>query len=116
MILVVAEQREAAQSRHVGDDRRGAAVPADGPVKVAVLGSGVGRRRAAELAAADVAEVVVVDAAPLDDYTADGYVAALAAADRRREAVAGASCRTPTRRATSRRRWRRGSGAPLVTD
>jgi electron transfer flavoprotein alpha subunit len=46
-------------------------------VKVAVAGSGIDAV-AAELSAADVAEVVVIDAPALAGYTADGYVAALA--------------------------------------
>jgi electron transfer flavoprotein alpha subunit len=49
-----------------------------GPVKVVVLGAGVDAV-SAELAAADVAEVVAIDQPALAAYTADGYVQALSA-------------------------------------
>ncbi len=78
MILVVAEQREGRLNRATWETIAAAQQGADGPVKVAVLGSGVDAV-ATELAAADLAEVIIIDAAPLADYTADGYVAALAA-------------------------------------
>jgi electron transfer flavoprotein alpha subunit len=55
-----------------------AAQSAGDAVKVAVLGAGADNA-ANEIAAADVAEVLVVDAPALADYTADGYVIALAA-------------------------------------
>lgn len=77
MILVIAEQRGGALNR-ASWEAIAAAQQAGGPVKVAVLGSGVDGL-AAELAAADAQEVIAVDAAALGDYTADGYVAALAA-------------------------------------
>jgi electron transfer flavoprotein alpha subunit len=48
------------------------------PVKVAIAGSGIDAV-AAELAAAAVDEVILVDHAALAGYTADGYVLALAA-------------------------------------
>ena len=77
MILVVAEQRDGVLNRAswevVAAAQQGAA-----PVKVAVLGATVGGA-AAELAAADVAEVIVIDAPELASYTADGFVLALAA-------------------------------------
>ncbi len=76
MMLVVAEQRDGRVNRATWE-ALAAAQQAGGPVCVAVLGSGV-PGAAAELAAADVAEVIVADAEALGEYTADGYVAALA--------------------------------------
>jgi electron transfer flavoprotein alpha subunit len=75
MILVIAEQREGTLNRATWE-AIAAAQQAGGPVKIAVLGSGVDAV-AAEVAAADAAEVIVVDAAPLGQYTADGYVQAV---------------------------------------
>jgi electron transfer flavoprotein alpha subunit len=49
-----------------------------GPVRVVVAGAEVGRV-AAELAAADVAEVIALEHTALRAYTADGFVQALAA-------------------------------------
>jgi electron transfer flavoprotein alpha subunit len=77
MILVVAEQREGRLNR-ASWEAIAAAQQAGGPIKVAIAGAGVDVC-AAEVAAADVAEVIVVDSPALADYTADGYVAALAA-------------------------------------
>jgi electron transfer flavoprotein alpha subunit len=77
MVLVIAEQRGGTLNRATWE-AIAAAQQAGGPVTVAVLGSGADSV-AAELAAADVAEVVVVNAPALAEYTADGYVAALAA-------------------------------------
>ena len=76
MILVIAEQRDGKLNR-ASWEAIAAAQQAGGPVKVALAGSGIDAL-AGELAAADVAEVIAVDAAPLADYTADGFVAALA--------------------------------------
>ena len=76
MLLVVGEQRGGKLNR-VTWEAVAAAQSAGGPVKVAILGGGADSA-ATEIAAADVAEVLVVDAAPLADYTADGYVLALA--------------------------------------
>jgi electron transfer flavoprotein alpha subunit len=76
MILVIAEQRDGKLNR-ASWEAIAAAQQAGGPVKVALAGSGI-EGLAGELAAADVAEVIAVDAAPLADYTADGFVAALA--------------------------------------
>ena len=75
MILVIAEQRDGTLNRATWETIA-AAQQAGGPVKIAVPGSGVDGI-ARELAAADVAEVVAVDSAPLAEYTADGYVQAL---------------------------------------
>ena len=77
MILVIAEQRDGKLNR-ASWEALAAAQQAGGPVKVALPGSGIDGL-AAELAAAEVDEVIAVDAAPLGDYTADGYVTALAA-------------------------------------
>ena len=87
MVLVVAEQRGGKLNRATWE-AIAAAQQAGGPVKVALLGSGLDAP-AAELAAADVAEVIVVDSPALEEYTADGYVAALAAPHRAGIAVAG---------------------------
>ena len=77
MVLVVAEQRDGTLNR-ASWEAIAAAQHAGGPVKVAVLGAG-SRRVGAELAAAAVDEVIVVDHPALAGYTADGYVLALAA-------------------------------------
>jgi electron transfer flavoprotein alpha subunit len=77
MILVIAEQREGKLNRATWE-AIAAAQAAGGPVTIALPGSGVDAV-AAELAAAEAAEVVAVDAPALADYTADGYVTALAA-------------------------------------
>ena len=76
MILVVAEHRDGKLNRATLETIA-AAQGAGGPVKVAVLGSGVDAV-AKELASADVAEIVTIDDAALKDYTADGFVLALA--------------------------------------
>lgn len=77
MILVIAEQRDGRLNRATWETVA-AAQQAGGPLTVAVLGSHVGAV-ASEVAAAQVSEVVVVDSEALASYTADGYVAALAA-------------------------------------
>jgi electron transfer flavoprotein alpha subunit len=77
MVLVVAEQRDGSLNR-ASWEVIAAAQQTGVPVKVAVLGSGIGAT-AAEVAAASVAEVVTVDVPALASYTADGYVLALAA-------------------------------------
>ena len=77
MILVVAEQRDAKLNRATWE-AIAAAQSAGSPVKIAVLGSGVDAV-AGEVAAADAAEVVLVDDPALAAYTADGYVLALQA-------------------------------------
>jgi electron transfer flavoprotein alpha subunit len=76
VILVVAEHRDGTLNRATLETIA-AAQTAGGPVKVAVLGSGVDEI-ARQLAAADVAEVIVVDDPALQQYTADGVVLALA--------------------------------------
>ena len=77
MILVVAEQRDGRLNRATWETIA-AAQQAGGPVKIAVLGSGIDAA-AAEVASAEALEVIVVDAEALGEYTADGYVTALAA-------------------------------------
>ncbi len=77
MILVVAEQRDGKLNRATWE-AVAAAQQAGSPIAIAVPGAGVDGV-AAELAAAEAAEVIVVDSPVLADYTADGYVAALAA-------------------------------------
>jgi electron transfer flavoprotein alpha subunit len=77
MILVISEQRDGKLNRATLETIA-AAQGAGGPVKAAVLGSSVDAV-AADVARADLAEVVVVDDPALEHYTADGYVQALQA-------------------------------------
>jgi len=77
MILVIAEQREGTLNR-ASWEAIAAAQQAGGPVKVALLGSGIDVL-AGELAAAEAQEVLAVEGEALGAYTADGYVTALAA-------------------------------------
>jgi electron transfer flavoprotein alpha subunit len=76
MILVIAEQRDGKLNRASWETLAAAQEMGD-QVKVAIAGSGVDAV-ASELAAADAAEVVIADAPSLADYTADGFVMALA--------------------------------------
>ncbi len=76
-VLVVAEQREGRLNRATWEAV--AAAQQLGSVRIAVLGAGIAAV-AAELAAARVDEVVTIDDPALAEYTADGYVQALAAA------------------------------------
>ena len=79
MILVVAEQREGVMNRATWESVAAAqemAAHGSGPVKVVVVGATVAPV-AAEVASADVAEVLVVDDPALEPYTSDGFVAAL---------------------------------------
>jgi len=81
VILVIAEHRDGKLNRATLETvaaAQTASAGAGGPIKIAVLGAGVDAV-AAEIAAADVAEVIVVDDAALKDYTADGHVLALQA-------------------------------------
>ncbi len=73
-ILVMAEQRGGALNP-VSWEVIAAAQQAGAPVTVAVAGSGV-EAVAAELARADVAEVLVLDEPALEPYTPDGFVQA----------------------------------------
>jgi electron transfer flavoprotein alpha subunit len=77
MVLVIAEQRERKLNRATWE-AVAAAQQAGSPVKIVVPGSGIDAV-ATELAAAEAAEVILVDCAALAEYTADGYVSALAA-------------------------------------
>lgn len=77
MILVIAEQRDGRLNRASWETIAAAQQAGGGPIKIAVIGSGVDGV-ASEIAAADAAEVIVVDAPALAEYTADGYVAAIA--------------------------------------
>ena len=76
MILVIAEQRDGKLNRASWETLAAAQEMGD-QVTVAIAGSGVDAV-ATELAAADAAEVVVADSPALADYTADGFVMALA--------------------------------------
>jgi electron transfer flavoprotein alpha subunit len=77
MVLVIAEQRDGKLNRATWETIA-AAQQAGGPVTIAVLGAGADTA-AAEVGAADVAGVIVVESAAVAEYTADGYVLALAA-------------------------------------
>jgi electron transfer flavoprotein alpha subunit len=80
LILVVAEQRAGKLNRATWESIAAAQQLAAGqPVTVAVVGAGVGPV-AAELAAAQVQEVVTIEAPALESYTPDGFTAALAQA------------------------------------
>ena len=78
MILVVAEQRSGKLNR-ASWESIAAAQQLGQPITVAVLGAGVAGV-AAELAAAQVQDVVTIDAPALEPYTPDGFTAALAQA------------------------------------
>ena len=110
MILVVAEQREGKLNRASWEAIAAAQQAGDRQGR-ASLGSGVDAL-AGELAAAEAAEVIAVDADGARATTPRTATSlALQRADRGGAAVARVLRRTPTRRATSRRRWRRGSAA-----
>ncbi|HKF69282.1 MAG TPA: electron transfer flavoprotein subunit alpha/FixB family protein [Vicinamibacterales bacterium] len=77
MILVVAEHRAGKLNRASWEAVAAAQqLAADQPVAIAVLGSNVGSI-AADVAAAQVQEVVTLDNAALEPYTPDGFTAAL---------------------------------------
>ena len=79
MILVVAEQRGGVMNRVTWEAVAAAqemAAHGSGPVKVVVVGAAVAAV-ADEVAAAEVAEVLVVDDPALEPYTSDGFVGAL---------------------------------------
>jgi electron transfer flavoprotein alpha subunit len=77
MVLVIAEQRGGRVNRATWETVA-AAQGAGAPITIAVLGGGADAA-VTELAAADVAGIVVLEDAALAEYTADGYVLALAA-------------------------------------
>jgi electron transfer flavoprotein alpha subunit len=76
MILVIAEQRDGVVNRASWEAIAAAQALGD-TVKVVLLGSALDAP-AAELATAAADEVIVVEHAALDSYTADGWVLALA--------------------------------------
>jgi electron transfer flavoprotein alpha subunit len=78
MILVVAEQRGGKLNRATWESIA-AAQQFGQPITVAAIGSGISTV-ASELAAAQVQEVVTIDAPALEPYTPDGFTAALAQA------------------------------------
>ncbi len=78
MILVIAEQQGGVLNRVSWEAIAAAQQAGGGPVTVAVLGADVAAA-AAELAAAEVAGVLTVQAPGLASYTLDGAVGALAA-------------------------------------
>ncbi len=75
MILVIAEQRGGKLNRATWETIA-AAQPLGQPITVLVPGAGISGV-AAELAAAQVQEVVTIDDAALEPYTPDGYTGAL---------------------------------------
>jgi electron transfer flavoprotein alpha subunit len=77
MIIVIAEQKDGALNR-ASWEAVAAAQTMGGPVKVVVPGA-TGDAAVKELASAEVAEVVSLEHAALGQYTADGFVQALAA-------------------------------------
>ncbi len=76
MILVVAEHRAGKLNRATWESIA-AAQPLAQPITIAVVGSGISAI-AAELAAAQVQDVVTIEALELEAYTPDGFTAALA--------------------------------------
>ena len=79
MILVIAEQRDGKLNRATWETIAGAqqlAGTTGAPITVLVAGAG-GAAVAADLASAQVKEVVTVEHAALDPYTPDGFTAAL---------------------------------------
>jgi electron transfer flavoprotein alpha subunit len=75
MILVIAEQQGGTLNK-TSWETIAAAQQAGGPIKVAIAGADTAAA-AADLATADVAEVIRVEAPALEPYTLDGFVAAL---------------------------------------
>lgn len=76
-VLVIAEQREGRLNRATWE-AIAAAQQLGGALRVVVVGAGVDAV-AAEVASAQAEEVIAIDAAALAEYTADGFVLALAA-------------------------------------
>jgi electron transfer flavoprotein alpha subunit len=76
VILVIAEHREGTLNRATLESIA-AAQRASSPVKVALLGSGLGAVASQIAAAAELTEVIVIDDPALQEYTADGWVLAL---------------------------------------
>ena len=101
-VLVIAEQRDGTLNRATWE-AIAAAQQVGPPVRIAVLGKGLDAV-AGELAAAECERVIVVEDTALVNYTADGYVLALAAliGEQQPQLVL---LRTRIRPATSRRPW-----------
>jgi electron transfer flavoprotein alpha subunit len=78
MTIVIAEQRDGKVNRASWETIAAAQRLARGPVTIVVAGAGVSAA-AAELAAADVAEVVALESPALASYTPDAHTLALAA-------------------------------------
>ena len=78
MILVVAEQRNGKLNR-ASWEAIAAAQQLAKPIAVVVIGAGIAAA-AADIAAAQVTEVVTIDVPALEPYTPDGFTAALAQA------------------------------------
>ena len=81
MILIIAEHRDGKLNRATLEtiaaaQQAGGSSAAGSGLKVALLGAGIDSI-AAEIAAAAIEEVIVVDDAALKDYTADGFVIAI---------------------------------------
>jgi electron transfer flavoprotein alpha subunit len=76
MVLVIAEQRDGKLNRATWETIAAAQRTGE-PATVVVPGASVSAA-AADVAAADVAEVIALESAALAEYTADGYVMALA--------------------------------------
>jgi electron transfer flavoprotein alpha subunit len=76
VILVIAEHRDGTLNRATLETIAAAQQASPGPVKIAVVGSGVDGI-AGEVAAAAAEEVIVVDDPAVQNYTADGFVMAL---------------------------------------
>ncbi len=81
MILVVAEQREGVLNR-ASWETIAAAQQAGGPITVAVLGAASRLRGGRARSGGGRRDPVGRCCPALEEYTADGYVAALAGADR----------------------------------
>jgi electron transfer flavoprotein alpha subunit len=80
MLLVIAEQREGKLNRASWETIAAAQnLSAGAPISVLVAGADVSAH-AAELAAADVAQVIALEHSALEPYTPDGFAAALQAA------------------------------------
>ena len=78
MILVIAEQRAGKLNRASWETITAAQQLAAGrPIVVALPGGATAERALAELAAADVQEVVTIDSPAVEPYTPDGYTATL---------------------------------------
>jgi electron transfer flavoprotein alpha subunit len=75
MVLVVGEQRAGKLNRATWEVVAAAQSVGD-TIKIVLIG-GAAEAAAKEIAAADVAEVILAEAPAISEYTADGYVAAL---------------------------------------